>query len=315
MSRVPHHPHKQSIALISTLVTALLFLLPIKTLAGSIISSGTATLSDPSTTKSGMSHPTHDSAPSDDSQIRIVFSDVDGTLVHYPNLDANSNIGDDENLLYLPPSSTGMKGVISYKTLKLCSKIRKSPEDHVKLVLVSGMRTSTLMSRLPHLPVADAYCSEGGGRIFYPTPISENDDNDDFLVIYPKNGESPFRLVEDMEWRKKMEDSGAAGFHGYESKNENVCKDDKIADPQRIDIEKREGLLWGFARNLIHKGWVLDTKGYSTCLRVNRKKQTESSKMDENFDNLSSFAPEGIASSVNLGCVDFYPSISGKKNW
>ena len=38
----------------------------------------------------------------------------------------------------------------------------------VPLVLISGMRTTTLFQRLPYLPRADAYVSESGGQIFYP---------------------------------------------------------------------------------------------------------------------------------------------------
>ena len=68
------------------------------------------------------------------------------------------NIPDDSSeILKLPPSSTGMRGVISGRTLSLTQDIRKKG---VKMILVSGMRASTLFSRLPYLPRADAYAVE-----------------------------------------------------------------------------------------------------------------------------------------------------------
>jgi len=61
---------------------------------------------------------------------------------------------------------------------------------------------------------------------------------------------------------------------------------------------------------------VLDMESYSTCFRVNRKHQMESG-MDK-FDALlrgEIERPLGLATSINLGCIDFYPVDSGKKNW
>ena len=224
--------------------------------------------------------------------IQIIFSDVDGTLVHYPDL---TKVEENKNLLYLPASSTGMRGIISYKTLELCSQIR---EEGKKIVLVSGMRTSTLFSRLPYLPKADAYCSDGGGRIFYR--VDEGDDDDDSNRIYPKNGDLPFHVEEDMKWRSIMEDTNAAGRDGYKSE---------------VKLEERQGLLWDYARSLMERGWILDTKGYATCFRINRKQQLSTVMEQQNFDDLTFKIPDGLSSSVNLGCIDIYPKASGKKHW
>lgn len=192
------------------------------------------------------------------------------------------------------------------------------------------MRTSTLMKRLNYLPVADAYCSEGGGRIFYRVRVplvatngansedtgEETLEEETHVIIHPKSGEELFRLVEDMRWRNVME--GISGSQGFENTHENVLTKDFVSSKEIVmDVEQREGLLWDFARNLISKGWVLDMKGYSTCFRVNRKKQISSNVSltnNLNFDELPSLAPQGIGCSVNLGCIDFYPSASGKKN-
>ena len=92
-----------------------------------------------------------------------VFSDIDGTLVHYP-VDLSKE--DNSLLIHLPPSKTGTRGVVSRKTLYLCQKLR-SVNNGTPLILVSGMRTTTLFQRMPYLPTADAYVCESGGRIFY----------------------------------------------------------------------------------------------------------------------------------------------------
>ena len=77
-----------------------------------------------------------------DQGIQIIFSDVDGTLVHYVE---NQNYTTD--VIELPPSSTGMQGIISSKTLVQCQQLRQRCQR--KLVLMSGMRTSTLWNRMP----------------------------------------------------------------------------------------------------------------------------------------------------------------------
>lgn len=240
-----------------------------------------------------------------ESQIHVVFSDVDGTLVHYPTKMPRSERRN--ALLKLPPSSTGMRGVVSSKTLSLTQDIRKKG---AKFVLVSGMRTSTFLNRVPFLPRADAYCTEAGGRIFYPV-----EPNEDGFVVKPQKYDGctpedmePFSLVEDMAWRAKMEP--VAGSYGLSDLKELSLNPSKISS-----LNERDGLLWDFARHLTSKGYVLDLEGYSACFRVNQKQQTTIS--DEDFAALSNGqlkAWDGLGTSVNLSCVDFYPAASGKKN-
>jgi hypothetical protein len=238
-------------------------------------------------------------------ETHVVFSDVDGTLVHYPQKPPKGSKGN--SVLKLPPSSTGMRGVISSKTLSLVQDIRRKG---TKVVLVSGMRTSTLLARLPFLPRADAYCTEAGGRIFYPVECGENG-----FVVTPQPYDGctdadmvPFSLVEDLKWRAKMEK--VAGKYG-------LSIEELAKDPNNVPgLNERDGLLWDFARHLTSKGYVVDTTGYSTCFRVNQKHQTSISKTE--FAALSNGQLEvwdGLGTSVNLACVDFYPAGSGKKNW
>ncbi|KAL7476775.1 hypothetical protein ACHAW6_002612 [Cyclotella cf. meneghiniana] len=294
----------------------------------------------------------------------IVFSDVDGTLVHYPphlqqhgqqhnNDDAHSESlppSDDNPLIFLPPSKTGTRGVLSKRTLELCHQIRhglavgttspsnKEDTAHPSLkpklqrtpfVLVSGMRTTTLFQRLPYLPRADAYVSESGGRIFYPRPSSllQRTASDEGTVpdlvlhsvfspsdvashnndVYADDDDSgPFELVEDMEWRRRISELDAAGPDGFHD-----------ASPE-LSLDQRAGTLWEFALRLTKQGYVLDTKGYSTAFRVNRNMQP--TELMEGFDAfLKQCAerqdiPKELGCSTNLGCIDFYPVMSGKKN-
>ena len=234
-----------------------------------------------------------------DQGIQIIFSDVDGTLVHYVD---NQQLTTD--ILQLPPSSTGMQGIISSKTLILCQQLRQQYQR--KLVLISGMRTSTLWNRIPFLPRADAYCSEAG-RIFFPVSDLEGYYGPVFVPhSYTGCHEAdmqPFGLIEDIEWRTIMEQTcGCHGFVGMELLDS--------SQPPPLPLHERQGLLWEFARTLMAKGVVIDEKGYSTCFRINHKHQTNR----EAFDIVLQHIPRTLATSVNLGCIDVYPKESGKKN-
>lgn len=241
--------------------------------------------------------------------IRIVFSDVDGTLVHYPEESSSENEQAGNRILKLPPSATGMQGIISSRTLEYCRDLRR---QNKKLVLISGMRTTTLLKRIPYLPRADAYCSEAGGRIFYPCQAPSETDNTFTPVAFDgatQNDLIPFGITEDLEWRSRMEKPTAAGTEGFPDYRK------ALGSEPAVPVAKRGGLLWEYARTLQSKGYVLDTNGYSTCFRVNRKQQTTIS--DEEFDALLSGQvprPPALGTSTNLGCVDFYPIESGKKH-
>lgn len=295
----------------------------------------------------------------DPDSIKIIFSDLDGTLIHYPknnNDEKNGAKDKPQNLLKLPPSSTGMRGTISAKTLSLVDEIRH--QHGVKFVLISGMRTSTLLQRLPYLPRADAYCSENGGRIFYPVEAGDdfddddktkksdsfgkgkNKNEDDVFWVRPKKYRhdgndndndkkegnrhriKPFGIREDKAWREKMTKAIGGESFGPSSLKEISVNPASTS----LAMHEREGFLWDFARDLVHThGFVLDTKGYSTCFRVNRKQQTSNATADVPPSEILALLDgprwnkinkhkNPIASSVNLSCVDFYPSCSGKKN-
>lgn len=52
-----------------------------------------------------------------------------------------------------------LKGYISVGTLEKLAEVRAAG---IPLVLVSGSRTSTILQRIPFLPVADVYVTENG---------------------------------------------------------------------------------------------------------------------------------------------------------
>jgi hypothetical protein len=242
--------------------------------------------------------------------IDVVFSDLDGTLIHYStDIDDFLNNESATETILLPPSSTGMVGVMSSATIRLIRDIRRTG---VKFVLVSGMRASTLLKRMPFLPKADAYCCEAGGRIFYPIDATAG-----AYTVQPKefNGFvasdlEPFALVEDLEWRKRIEQLDAAGKHGFIG---NELIPNSIVGT--IPISLREGRLWIYAQFLAEKGFVIDAQGYSTCFRLNRRQQSSSAEFDRLMDVVDTDLPSGLSASTNLGCVDVYPSFSGKRNW
>ena len=258
-----------------------------------------------------------------------VFSDIDGTLVHYPHLgsvdEGNAADDDGKDLLYLPPSKTGQRGVISSKTLRLCQKLR---HGGVPFVLVSGMRSTTLFQRLPYLPRADAYVSESGGRIFYPRPHSPDDKIDglvDGLLVHPKpytgcpsSHLNPFTIVEDLDWRNEISNLQCAGSDGFSTLAARAGSDGFSTYTPATAIENRRGTLWKHAQTLQKQGYFLDSSGYATAFRINRKHQE--SELALNFDdflqkcNNREGIPDELGCSTNLGCVDFYPNMSGKKN-
>lgn len=200
------------------------------------------------------------------------FSDVDGTLVHYPDAPEIAELQASGGILLLPPSATGRVGVISEETLRLAAALRASG---VRLAIVSGARTSTVLQRLPFLPAADAFVTENGGRIFYPDP--------DGITAAP--------LREDLEWRRALErEAGPAG---------------QEARPP----EEREGAVWDHFRSLKGDGWALDAVGYATAFRLS----AGTGKTRADLEAAIAARPPCLKASFNLGVADFYPAPGGKE--
>lgn len=173
-------------------------------------------------------------------------------------------------ILVTPPSTSGRQGAISADTIRKVAELR---EKGLKFVIITGARLSTLLMRLPYLPLADAYVCEGGGRIFYPGST--------LPVACP--------VTEDEEWRTVQ--AAQAGDPGQDS----------------IKPGERRGSLWDLYRHLVKGGYKLDASGYTTSFRVHPGSNT----MDD-LTHVSKNCPPGISSSFNIGAADFYPATSGK---
>jgi hypothetical protein len=232
---------------------------------------------------------------SSDSAIKILFSDLDGTCIHYdhegldisPHIDPRTgmypcSIPDQPilltSLLKLPPSSSGAVGVISFKTLQLYATLRSMG---IRLILISGGRLSTIMQRLPFLPNADAIICESGGRIFYPSSPT----------ITATHLPTAAPWVEDLEWRRVHEEStGPLGQDG-------------------IPPDQRQGTLWNYylALSIGASDRVrLDSASYTTAFRIKGA--------EDALEAVRQSIPLGLSTSYNLGSADVYPCTSGKVN-
>eukprot|EP00892_Ulva_mutabilis_P006875 jgi/Ulvmu1/455/UM001_0462.1 len=239
----------------------------------------TTSLQQPAHSGAGMASTDNETRP------RIIFSDIDGTLAFAKLGDAKivptahgtltctlEHDGQElsTEIIALPRSSTGQQGYVSIKALQMLHQLRQSG---AKVVIVTGARSSTLLERLPYLPVADAVVSENGGRIFYA--------DGDWPSVVP--------LREDMDWR-----AGLASATGP------IDNDGK-------EPHEREGVLWDKLRECVAAGYKVDARSYYTAFRVVDKENVGGLK-----EKLASL-PEGLASTINLGMSDVYPAGSGKQ--
>ena len=199
----------------------------------------------------------------------LIFSDLDGTLCHYEAAD----IGDADCVRF-PPSSTGLCGAMSRRTLRQLAALRE--QGHA-LVLLSGMRHSTFLERLPFLPVAEAYAVENGGRLFW---------------LRPGCADAPLTaasLDEDAAWRR-THDSAAGPAEG-------------AAFPPA----ERSGDLWTAYRSLLASGVRCDVRGYSTLIRLPAQPATAT------LDSFLADLPSTLSTCCNLGCADIFPASSSKQ--
>lgn len=228
-----------------------------------------------------------------------VFSDLDGTLVHYVGdvggrveaLDGGLGLRWSPSeggpavapVAALPASSSGLVGYVSSRTLALCAAARAAGHP---LVLVTGARAATALSRLPFLPECDALYVENGGRAF----VAPGRRPAGAAAAPP----AAAPLVEDLAWRATHAD--AAGPLDHDAR----------------PPEERGGTLWAWYRELAADGWKPDAAGYTTDFRV--KASAKNGKSAEDLAAVIGRAPPGLACSFNLGSADFYPKTSGKAN-
>ncbi|KAJ8904040.1 hypothetical protein NDN08_000570 [Rhodosorus marinus] len=255
--------------------------------------------------------------------IKVVFSDIDGTLVHYPkDFDRYAELGEVVNgkvfIRYnetgesrecrVLESMTGGKAFISEKTIALVDQIRA---EGVQFVLITGARSSTYDNRRPNLPKVDFEVFENGGRCIR-NGVRRSSCNYNSFNLLPHALElmicfcffptllSILKEI-DMQWTKMYE---------------NVIGDSSNATtvtPQLEDASERVGPLWDLYRRLSKEGWALDARDYVTNFRVDVTKST--GKTVEDFEKIKDeLKALNLATSFNLGKADIYPSTSGKAN-
>ncbi|KAL9178331.1 hypothetical protein ACHAXT_001759 [Thalassiosira profunda] len=228
-----------------------------------------------------VSHPQSSTMP----RLRAVFSDVDGTLVHYAKDFEEHGVrlvssderaltavvegpgGDRRNCRLLPSSTLG-PACISERTIELVEELRAVG---VKFCVVTAARKSTMLRRWDLLPTCDAHVCEGGSRIYIDG-------------------------VPDTDFANRFVD---------------VCGP---MDRKLEGADARPEPLWQFYRRLGEEMPELgmDADSYYGMFRVGTKGDAtiESALRDK----IESSLPSGISWSTNLGKYDFYPSAAGKGN-
>ena len=181
-------------------------------------------------------------------RIKAIFSDLDGTIVHFPawfeqhgtkivsrDLEAKRAVvespsGETRECRLLPSSTMG-DGFVSERTIELVAALRA---EGIAFVIVTAARKSTLFERQPMLPACDAACCETGSRVYLGT-----DDGLDGL---------------DLEWAARFE---------------------HITGPleRELDVSERPEPLWQFFRTLRSEvvGLKCDSRSYYGCFRVDTK--------------------------------------------
>jgi hypothetical protein len=222
--------------------------------------------------------------------IKVLFSDLDGTLVHYPKdfgdyasviLEDESvgtatiryNVSGEQRTCLILTSMTGGKAYISTATLELVEHLRCLG---VLFVIITGARASTYAQRRARLPPADFEFYENGGRML-------------------ANG----ALVP--EWT----DTFAEQVGPVSDRTALV----PAALPPPV---ARQGTLWELYGKMVSEGWKVDARDYSTNFRVDVDKTAGKTVDDFHASIANELDTRGLQSSFNLGKADIYPAASGK---
>lgn len=254
--------------------------------------------------------------------LRAIFSDVDGTIVHYeknlvkqgyvltvqpppPKSDAAPFGGPDDALglrrcqwlhvatgrvidCFCVPSLTLGGGFVTVHTLQLVRCLRD--ELGVVFVLLTGARSSTMAMRRASrtLPETDFDCCEGGGKIH---KLTYTDDLDAVAAhasapISEAGSAQPISVTLDVDWCNRF-----ASVIGPWTENE------KEEDPL-----KRLGKLWDCYRSLAEGGkYKLDAKSFSTAFIVDFKARGDEAEKELKRRFEAEFLPVGIYAVMNLG--------------
>ena len=217
-------------------------------------------------------------------RLRAIFSDLDGTLVHFPawfeehgtriiSMDAPSRSAvlespsGERRACRVLPSSTMGPGMVSERTVELVDALRN---EGVLFVVVTAARKSTLLERLPLLPACDAAVCETGARMYVDGEL-------------------------DTQWASRFT---------------HICGDLE----RELDVAERPEPLWAFYRALgdTVPGLKRDSRSYYGCFRVDTlgDAQVEAALRAA----IDAEMPNGVATAMNLGKFDFFPALAGKGN-
>ena len=220
------------------------------------------------------------------SRVRAIFSDLDGTIVHFPawfeehgikivSRDAQAKRAvvesptGEQRVCRLLPSSTMGDGLVSERTVELIAELRARG---VIFVIVTAARKSTLFEREPLLPPSDAYVCETGSRIY-------------------RGG------------LDALDEAWAKGF-------------EEVSGPleRELDVSERPEPLWQLFRRFQAEvpGLKCDARSYYGCFRVDTQGNTAVEAALRAC--IEAHLPHGITWAMNLGKYDFFPSASGKGN-
>lgn len=218
-------------------------------------------------------------------RLRAVFSDVDGTLVHYAKDFEKHGVrlvsSDEETLTAvvegptgdrrdcrLLPSLTMGPACVSERTIELVNGLRKTG---VLFGVVTAARKSTMLTRWPLLPDCDVRVSESGSRIW----VGEE------LDAY------------------------------FAARFESICGP---MDRELVGADSREEPLWQFFRQLREEvpDLKVDAKSYYGMFRTDTQGDTAVEAALRG--RIESALPTGVSWAMNLGKYDFYPSAAGKGN-
>eukprot|EP00002_Diphylleia_rotans_P033642 TRINITY_DN7172_c0_g1_i1.p1 TRINITY_DN7172_c0_g1~~TRINITY_DN7172_c0_g1_i1.p1 ORF type:complete len:366 (+),score=57.11 TRINITY_DN7172_c0_g1_i1:81-1178(+) len=239
---------------------------------------------------------------------RIIFSDIDGTLAHFPAyMPSTSQISqkspftatytEDEisiecNIL---PSTTSGPAYMPSAAIDIVRSLRASG---IIFVLVTGARRRTLLERLRHLPDCDVAAAESGGRIYrFPAGVRSS------LLTAAEHE----RFL-DRAWAQRL-----APFCGE------LCE--AQLPPGELSQAKQTPLA-ELAQSLRMGGWSVDTSDYTTQIRIRLETAKDPLSAVQCCDpivrlhaDLAVLAQKTTpwwCVTQNLDKADIYPSCSGK---
>lgn len=223
--------------------------------------------------------------------VDILFSDIDGTLVHYPKhfneyaelISEDTSLGTatirykhtgEQCLCKILSSTTSGDAYISLRTIELIAQLR---DTGTRFVLITGARSSTYAKRRTLLPLADFEFYENGGRKVQAGVV-------------------------DPEWT----DNFKAQVGQIDDRSAFV--------PDLPPPDDRTGSLWRLHNSLVETGWKVDARDYATSFRVDIARSIGHDHEEFRGVLARELESRGLSSSFNLGKADIYPETSGKAN-